>query len=53
MSATRWWRPWRSAGWACLRADTRGWRCVADFLRSGASEQVVTLAAPRAAEASI
>ena len=20
----------------CLRADTRGWRCVADFLRSGA-----------------
>jgi hypothetical protein len=31
----------------CLRADTRGWRCVADFLRSGASEQVVTLAAPR------
>ena len=37
----------------CLRADTRGWRCVADFLRSGASEQVVTLAAPRAAEASI
>jgi hypothetical protein len=32
----------------CLRADTRGWRCVADFLRSGASEQVVTLAAPRA-----
>lgn len=36
----------------CLRADTRGWRCVADFLRSGASEQVVTLAAPRAAEAS-
>jgi hypothetical protein len=37
----------------CLRADTRGWRCVADFLRSGALEQVVTLAAPRAAEASI
>ena len=37
----------------CLRADTRGWRCVADFLRSGASEQVVTLAAPRVAEASI
>jgi hypothetical protein len=37
----------------CLRADTRGWRCVADFLRSGAPEQVVTLAAPRAAEASI
>ena len=36
-----------------LRADTRGWRCVADFLRSGAPEQVVALAAPRAAEASI
>ena len=37
----------------CLRADTRGWRCVADFLRSGAREQVVPLAAPRAAETSI
>jgi hypothetical protein len=37
----------------CLRADTQGWRCVADFLRSGVREQVVPLAAPRAAETSI
>ncbi len=32
----------------CLRADACGWRCVADFLRSGASEQVVILTAPSA-----
>lgn len=37
----------------CLRVDACAWRCVADFLRSGASEQVVPLPAPRAAEAAI
>jgi hypothetical protein len=35
----------------CLRVDTRAWRCVAEFLRSGQSERVVTLAAPNAQDA--
>lgn len=30
----------------CLRADTCGWRCVGEFLRSTEHERVVTLAAP-------
>ena len=35
----------------CLRADACGWRAVKAFRQSGATEQVVTLAAPRADEA--
>lgn len=35
----------------CMRVDACGWRCVADFLRSGESERVVSLAAPTTDEA--
>lgn len=35
----------------CLRVDACGWTCVRRFLRSGQCEQVVSLAAPSAADA--
>ena len=34
----------------CLRADTRAWRCVEEFLRSDEQERIVTLAAPSRAD---
>lgn len=36
----------------CLRVDRSGWRCVADFLCSNLTEQVVTLKPPHARDAS-
>lgn len=35
----------------CLRVDTRGWKCVSAFARSGQAEQVVTLSAPNEEDA--
>lgn len=37
----------------CLRADTRGWRCVEAFLRSDEDERIVTLGAPSRADAAV
>ena len=36
----------------CLRVDSSGWRCVADFLRGPLLEQVVTLKPPHARDSS-
>ncbi len=35
----------------CLRVDCSGWRCVADFLNSNLTEQIVTLKPPHAHDA--
>jgi hypothetical protein len=35
----------------CLRVDTRGWKCVSVFARSGQAERVVTVPAPNEQDA--
>jgi hypothetical protein len=35
----------------CMRVDSRNWRCVTDFIRSGDAERIVQLDAPKAQDA--